>query len=83
MSLYGFEILRCDGKLFAYTRIQNEWNGNISCSFKRVYRREGRCYFKADGRNHDCTDQVSSYVKRENDRAAEHEFYIKYKGRIM
>ena len=36
MSLYGFDILRCDGKLFAYARIQNDYTGNVA-GFKKAF----------------------------------------------
>ena len=82
MSLYEFDILRCDGKLFAYTRIQNDYTGNVSGYFKRIYQKDADYYFKADGRKHICTNQVASFVRHEVDRKQEHDFYIKYRNRI-
>lgn len=83
MSLYGFNIIRVDGKLYAHAGTQNEWTGNVSYSFKKVYQKGGKYYFKSDNQAHECTSAVLSHMKWEDQRKEEHEFYLKYKNKIF
>lgn len=83
MSLYGFNIIRVDGKFYAHAGIQNEWSGNVSYTFKRIYHKGGRYYFKADSQVHDCSSAVASHIQYEAQRQEEHNFYLKYKNKIF
>ena len=79
MSLWSIDILEADGNLFAYVRVQNEWNGNTSGAFRRIYTDKfGRTYFKADGQNHYV--DVQPYLDRKDHIRTALEFYKKYHG---
>lgn len=80
--IWGIEIIRVDGNLFAYTRIQNEFSGNISGHFRRVYKDKHGYYAKADGKNNYLNGEVESYLKREVYQKESMDFFKKYKGRI-
>ena len=81
MATWSTDIIEVDGKLFAYVRLQNEFSGNVSGHFRRIYYdKSGRSYFKADGYNQYV--DVRSF-KNYQDRVKEAlEFYKKYRDRI-
>ena len=37
MGIWDTEVIRVDGHLFAYIRVQNYYSGNVSGSFRRIY----------------------------------------------
>lgn len=79
MSLWNVEILEVDYKLFAYVRVQNEYSGNISGAFRRIYTdNKGRTYFKADGMNHYI--DVQPFQDRQEKIKRALEFYKKFYG---
>lgn len=66
MAIWETEVIRVDGNLFAYVRVQNEYNGNISGSFRRIYQdKNGDYYAKADGSNQNLTNQVNRFLASE------------------
>ena len=82
MSLWSIDIQEADGNLFAYVRVQNEWTGNRSGAFRRIYTDKfGRTYFKADGQNHYI--DVQSYLDRQEHIKTALEFYKKYHGTYL
>ena len=83
MSIWSYDIIRADGKLFAYIRIQDDYTGNIAGRFSKVHQtNEGFYYFRAEGKRKLCTNHVAALLQEEENRKTEHEFYKKYKGFI-
>lgn len=83
MGLWDTEVLRVDGNLFAYVRVQNDYNGNISGSFRRIYQdKQGHYYAKADGRNQIMDAQVQIFIAYEIRQKEYKEFYDKYSKQI-
>ena len=76
------EVLRVDGNLYVYTRIQNEFTGNISGHFRRIYNDKNGYYAKADGKNNYLNGEVESYLKHEAYQKEALDFFKKYKSRI-
>ena len=83
MGLWDTEVLRVDGNLFAYVRVQNDYNGNISGSFRRIYQDKNNHYYaKADGRNQNMDAQVQKFLAYELRQKEYKEFYDKYSKQI-
>lgn len=83
MSLWDSEILRVDGHLFVYVRVQNDYSGNISGSFRRIYQnKNGDYYAKADGINQNLTNQVNRFLVWELGQKEMKDFYNKYSKQI-
>lgn len=80
--IWDNEVLRVDGNLFVYTRIQNEFTGNISGHFRRIYKDKNGYYAKADGKNNYLNGEVDAFLKREAYQKEAQGFYTKYKSRI-
>ena len=81
MSVWDSEAVRVDGHLFIYTRVQNDYSGNISGSFRRLYQdKNGHWYAKIDGSNHNFDDKVSHLIQWETHYKELTDFYNKYKG---
>ena len=79
MSLWESEILRVDGHLFVYVRVQNDYSGNISGSFRRIYLdKNGDYYAKADGRKQNLTNQVKRFIDSEIRQKEMKDFYHMY-----
>ena len=77
------KVFRIDGNLYVFTRIQNEFTGNISGHFRRIYKDAMGYYAKADGKNNYISGDVESFLKREAIQKEAMDFYKKYKGRIF
>ena len=82
MSIWSYDIIRADGKLFAYIRIQDDYTGNIAGRFSKVHQSGFDYYFRAEGKRNLCTRQVAALIAEEENRKTEHDFYKKYKGFI-
>lgn len=83
MSIWDNEILRVDGHLFVYVRIQNDYSGNVSGSFRRIYQnKNGDYYAKADGNNQNLTNQVNRFFASEIRQKEITDFYNKYHNQI-
>ena len=83
MGIWDTEIIRVDGNLFTYVRVQNDYNGNISGSFRRVYQDKDKHYYaKADGRNQNMDAQVQRFLAYEIRQKEYKEFYDKYSKQI-
>lgn len=83
MSLWDSEILRVDGHLFVYVRVQNDYSGNVSGSFRRIYQnKNGDYYAKADGINQNLTNQVNRFLVWEHGQKEMEDFYNKYSKQI-
>ena len=80
--IWDNEVLRVDGNLYVYTRIQNEFTGNISGHFRRIYKDKNGYYAKADGKNNYLNGEVDAFLKREAYQTEALDFFKKYKSRI-
>lgn len=78
--IYDTEITRVNGDLYAFIRVQNEYTGNVSGSFRRIYKDKHGYYAKCDGKNNYLN--VDGYLQRESLIREAMDFYKKYKGRI-
>ena len=61
MSIWNKEIIKANGDLYCFVRIQNEFTGNISGAFKKVYYKDGHHYCKADGSIQILDEDVARY----------------------
>jgi len=80
--IWSNEVVRCDGNLFAYVRVQDEYTGNIAGSFRRIYfNKEGKAYYKADGKNQ--LIDVNPFLQYEERVKKALEFQKKYEGKVF
>lgn len=83
MGIWDTEVIRVDGNLFAYIKVQNDYSGNVSGSFRRIYQdKHGHYYAKADGRNQNMDNQVNRLLANEARHKEIMDFYNKYKSQI-
>ena len=80
--IWDNEVIRVDGNLYVFTRIQNEFTGNISGHFRRIYKDKNGYYAKADGKNQYLNSAVDSFLKQEAHTKEALDFFKKYKGKI-
>ena len=80
--IWDVEVIKADGNLYAYIRVQNEFTGNISGSFRRIYKDKNGYYAKADGKNNYMTNEVESYLKRASLEREAILFWKEYKNKI-
>ena len=67
MSIWDKEIIKAGGALYCFLRIQNEFTGNISGTFKKVYYKDGHHYCKADGSTQILDEDVARYNLRQSE----------------
>lgn len=67
MSIWDKEIIKANGELYCFLRIQNEFTGNISGTFKKVYYKDGHHYCKADGSTQILDEDVARYNLRQSE----------------
>ena len=67
MSIWDKEIIKANGELYCFVRIQNEFTGNISGAFKKVYYKDGHHYCKADGQIQILDEDVARYRLKESE----------------
>ena len=84
MGIWETEVIRVDGNLFAYIRVQNEFTGNISGNFRRIYqdKKDGHYYAKADGNNQNLNVAVARFLAQELNHKSYKEFYDKYSKQV-
>lgn len=80
--IWDHEVFKVDGNLYVFTRIQNEFTGNVSGHFRRIYKDKNGYYAKADGKNNYLNGEVDAFLKREAYQKEALNFYKNYKGRI-
>lgn len=75
--IYGDpEIVRANGDLYAFIQVQNEYTGNVSGSFRRVYQNnEVGYYAKADGKNQCVNNAVLHFLRQEQQMKDIYKFY--------
>ena len=62
MAIWDAEIVKADGNLYAFIRVQNDFTGNISGSFRRIYKDKNGFYAKVDGSNHYFNNEVARFT---------------------
>ena len=67
MSIWDKEIIKANGELYCFVRIQNEFTGNISGAFKKVYYKDGHHYCKADGQIQFLDEDVAKYNLKQSE----------------
>ena len=67
MSIWDKEIIKANGELYCFVRIQNEFTGNISGAFKKVYYKDGHHYCKADGQIQFLDEDVARYNLKQSE----------------
>ena len=82
MAIWDTEIVRANGVLYAFIRVQNEFTGNISGSFRRIYKDKDGYYAKADGKKQYLTHRVELYCQFESKTRECWAFYNTYKDKI-
>ena len=82
MSLWDSEIVKVNGDYFVYARTQNDYTGNISGCFRRIYKDKSGYYAKVDGRNQYFTDKIQAYIQHEDRIKTAMDFYKKYNGKL-
>ena len=82
MSIWSYNIIRVDGQLFAYIRIQDDYTGNIAGRFSKVHQSGFDYYFRAEGKRNLCTRQVDAFLSREVHQKAAIEFYDQHVKQI-
>lgn len=69
MSLYSLELVRLNGDIKAYVRVQNEWSGQITEGIRNIFHKDDRYYIRVDGQEHK--------INHERDQFLMHEQHIK------
>ena len=67
MAIWDKEIIKANGELYCFVRIQNEFTGNISGAFKKVYYKDGHHYCKADGQIQFLDEDVARYNLKQSE----------------
>ena len=67
MPIWDKEIVKANGDLYCFVRIQNDLNGNISGAFKRIYYKDGHHYCKADGKIQILDKEVARFRLNQSD----------------
>lgn len=66
MSVYDYELVRCNGSIKAFVRIQNDWTGQIRDSIKCIIDdKNGRYHMIADGQRIDVTAAREKFIQYE------------------
>lgn len=66
MSIWDKEIVRVDGELKVYVKIQNDVTGNIAGTLRNIHI-DGNCYYcRADGNRVDVTAARERFLQNEN-----------------
>ena len=66
MSVYSREIIRCNGDLKVYVRLQNDWSGQITEGLRNIFSDGNRKYFRAEGCEHDVTTMIEDFRRAED-----------------
>lgn len=65
MSLYSLELVRLNGDIKAYVRIQNDWSGQITEGIRNIFFKDNRHYINADGCKHIVDKQLDDFRMKE------------------
>ena len=61
MGLWHKEIVKLDGSIKVYVKIQNEFTGHIREGIREIFHKNGIDYFRADGRVYNVTEDIKAY----------------------
>ena len=65
MSLYSLELVRLNGDIKAYVRIQNDWSGQITEGIRNIFLKDDQYYINADGCKHVVNKQRDDFLMKE------------------
>lgn len=65
MSLYSLELVRLNGDIKAYVRIQNDWSGQITEGIRNIFLKNDRYYIRVDGQEHNVNRQRDDFLMNE------------------
>lgn len=65
MSLYSLELVRLNGDIKAYVRVQNDWSGQITEGIRNIFLKGDRYYINVDGQKHIVNRQREDFLMRE------------------
>lgn len=65
MSLYSLELVRLNGDIKAYVRIQNDWSGQITEGIRNIFLKGDRYYINVDGQKHIVNRQREDFLMNE------------------
>lgn len=81
MSIWAYDLMRVDGSVRVYTRIQNEYTGQITDGIRDIFTdKSGKKYFRADHQQIFIDKEYNAFIEHENAVKSALEFYKKYKG---
>lgn len=67
MGVYDVELVRLDGEIKAYVKIQNDYTGAIIGQLRKIYLDGNEYYIRADGRMVNVTVQYDRFRTLEKD----------------
>ena len=65
MSLYSLELVRLNGDIKAYVRIQNDWSGQITEGIRNIFLKDDRYYIRVDGQEHNVNAERDRFLMNE------------------
>lgn len=65
MSLYDYELVRLNGDIKAYVRIQNDYTGQITEGIRNIFLKCNKRYFRADGQEVNVTSKYEEFRIKE------------------
>ena len=65
MSLYSLELVRLNGDIKAYVRVQNDWSGQITEGIRNIFSENGNNYIRVDGQKHYINAELSRFHMNE------------------
>lgn len=81
MSIWAYDLMRVDGSVRVYTRIQNEYTGQITDGIRDIFTdKNGKKYFRADHQQIFIDKEYNAFIEHENTVKSALDFYKKYKG---
>lgn len=63
--IWSKQVLRVDGELKAYVRVQNEYTGSIQSRLYTIKESGKGFYITADGERHDVTNEREAFLEKE------------------
>ena len=66
MSLYSLELVRLNGDIKAYVRIQNDWSGTITEGIRNIFLKDSRYYIRVDGNEVNVNKQRDDFLMHED-----------------
>lgn len=79
MSIYNYELVRLNGDIKAYVRIQNDWSGQITEGIRNIFLKDNNYYFHADGTTVNVNTRREDFLRREDQIRTALDWYQKTK----